>query len=151
MPTIRTLFVTMLLLMLIAYGGILYIGSFSYANNITPSNIIAGNYTAISGNSVTANTGIFVGFKGLSTNVNSTGSALGSYSTNPISSLSGTVTIVAGFFGNILTVFYSVIGFVAIPFTVLGLPLGFAEIVGAAIILGVIGFALLSAIFLFPI
>lgn len=151
MPTIRTVFVSLLILMLLAYGGIYYIGSFSYSNGLTPANVIAGNFSQLTNNAVQPATGIFTGFKGLSSNVNATGSALGSYSTNPISSLSGTITIVASFFTNILTIFYSVIGFVAIPFTIFGLPLGFAEIIGAAIVLGVIGFALLSAVFLFPV
>ena len=151
MPTTRTLFVSIILVMLLAWAGVIYISSYSQVNNLTPSNVILA-YGNLSTNN-TPSTGIFSGFHNLSGNVNTTQTGIKSSSlfSNPITTITTAVTVMGGFITSLPTLLSAIIGFIAYPFQIFGLPLGFAQTVAIVIIVGVLSFVILSAIFLFPI
>lgn len=151
MPTIRTLYVAVIVILLLAWAGIIYISGYSQSNGLTVNATISafGNLST----NATPSTGLFAAFGNLSTSVNNTRSGLTGASTasNPITGITTGITVASGFISSLPALVIGIINFIAIPFAFLGLPLGFAQVVAYLIVIGVCAFALLSAIFLFPI
>lgn len=149
MPPIRMIFFTILAIMLMVYGAMLFTGGYETSNGLQMSNTIQANYNAIS--SASALPGGFAGnVTGLGVAVNNSASKVNS-SAGSSSAIPNSVAMVYNFLTTIPNVIGAIVGFVAMPISTLGVPIGYAQIIVSIMFLGIIGLSIISAIFLFPI
>ena len=152
MPPIRTMFFTVLVLMILAYAGILFIGGYETGNGLTLNTTygIASNYNAITNNAI-GNTGLFSNTTALQQQTNKSSLNQINYSASSLAALGGAVSSAATLITSIPRIFTALLQFVAAPLQVLGIPSSYAIIIAGIIIIGTMVLAILSAIFLFPI
>ena len=150
MPPIRELFFAILVLMIIAYGSIYFVGGYESNNNLQMSNTIAVNY-----NSITSNTALpgslFGNLSALYTSTNNSKSNATLAGSSSAGEFGNAVAAVVGFITSIPAIYGSLVNFIAIPFQVLGVPIGFSQVIVNVMRVGIIALAIVSAFFLFPV
>ena len=152
MPPIRQVFVAILAIMLLAYGGIRFIGGYETANGLPINSTIAANYNAIALN--TSSPGGFTGnITALGQAANTSAAKVNQTGSSSQSALINSVSLVLQFLTSIPAIMWSIVNFVSIPIAaVIGIgSLGYVQAVISIMFLGVLSLSIISAIFLFPI
>lgn len=150
-PPIRTMFFTVLVVMLLAYASLVFVGGYEVGNGLPTNSTVATYYYNLTASSSNPTYGIYNNASFLNKQVNGTAATIVTYSSNPISSLIGTVTLAGQFLFSIPSIFLAILYFVAAPLhAFLGISTSYAVVVAGVIITGVIVLSVLSAIFLFP-
>ena len=150
MPPIRELFFVIMVLMMLAFGSVLFVGGEEKANNLPMNSTIASNYNAITqasalpGGLFGNNTNLYHVVNGSAANVSNVGSSSSS-------ALINSVGLVVGYLNTIPLLYGAVVNFIAIPVEALGVPVGYAQVVVNVMLVGILALAIVSAIFLFPV
>ena len=151
MPPVRTMFVAASLMFIFMFGMIYFIGSFETGNGLPLNATIATNFNAIGLNPSSPNGGVFSGFGNYSSGIYTTANSLQTFNSNPIASALSTVSLVGSFIFSIPSLFRLMGAFIAVPLAAIGIPIGFAQMIGTITLIGVFALGLISAVFLFPI
>lgn len=142
------MFTGALVMLLCAFGLILFIGTFEQQNGLIINASISSNFNAIGLNPSAPNNGIFAGFGTLSSQVYSTSNSLQNYGL--ISSIISSVNFAGTFIFSIPAFYGLLAGFIGAPLSFF-MPVGFAEAIADVVLVGIFMLGLLSAVFLFPI
>lgn len=155
MPPIRELFFAILVLMILSFGAILWVGGVESENGLTMSNTIASNYNALSSNTLcnsgTGTSGLFGNLTKLCGVVNSSASNVTNVGSSSSTALTNSVGLVVGYLNTLPILYGSVVNFIAVPFEQFGVPTGYAQVIVNVMFVGIIALAIVSAIFLFPV
>lgn len=152
MPPIRELFFAIMVLFIMVFGAVLFVGGTESVNGVPLSPLLAPSYNAINvnhsypTNGVFANTsGTFAATNGLATNVSNVAT------TSSSGGIINSVSLVIGYLSTIPLLYTALINFIALPIAALGIQIGYATTIAQVILTGIIALAIVSAIFLFPI
>lgn len=147
MPTIRSIMIAGLAGGAFMYFMVLAIGGMAASNGVALPGGLASNYTKLSGNS-TAGT-VVGGISPLQQKVTN------AYSTSSnqsfISGTIGSVTVATSIFSALTGIWNGYILFIDGGLTVVHINTGFGNLVGAAVLIGLLVLAIVSAILLFPV
>lgn len=126
---------------------ILSIGGLASNNGVKLPGALATNYTLLSGNS-TANT-VVAGISPLQKSIKSSYLTTGNQSF--ISGTVGSVTVTTLIFNSLVGIWNSYILFIDGGLVVLNISTSFGNMIGAAILIGLLAVAIASAVLLFPV
>lgn len=126
-------------------------GSYEYQNNLLQSNTIAGNFSAILGNSSAPQNGIFVNDNNVFGAADTAQTGINSTTSIGSSSVFNSVSLVINFIIYLPNAYNALVHFMAVPFVALGVSPTFAITVINVLFVGILALGVISAIFLFPI
>jgi hypothetical protein len=150
MPPIRQLFVATLVLMLLAYGAVLWVGGYETGNKLPMNATLANNYNSLTQNSLLPGS-LFSNASQVINAANKSAVGVNSTGSSAAAGVVNSVSLVINFMTSIPHLMWSIINFIAIPIAALGVNIGYAQIIASAIFLGISAIAIISAIFLYPI